>query len=188
MVFGFSKEQIDSLSDDELVDSLRLFSRYQEKIREWIAISFHETDGHARARFYDMLALLAETNHPLSCLATDLIEEEESRKVRTLRRPAGPRQSRKTWLYIIKAERFYKIGITISPETRLAGLAKQTPYATETILCELVDNAPGLEKGLHESLSTFRVNGEWFELPEQQVEDIKTYVKMFAAPAEEDEA
>ena len=76
-------------------------------------------------------------------------------------------------VYVLRAGDWRKIGKTSDLEVRVKRLAVQLPFPVElehTIECR----DPGsVEAVLHRLLSGYRMNGEWFELPEEVVESIK---------------
>lgn len=70
------------------------------------------------------------------------------------------------YVYIIEAvgtDRF-KIGYSTSPETRLAQLQTGSAFALK--LSGTWPASIEIEKSLHERLAAYRVNGEWFHVPQ----------------------
>lgn len=78
-------------------------------------------------------------------------------------------------LYVIgdTEGRFIKIGIAKEPASRLASLQTGCPHK---LILLAVFNIPNLkaEKKLHEALSPYRLQGEWFELTGEVSATIKS--------------
>ena len=71
-----------------------------------------------------------------------------------------------------------KIGWSISPSKRLASLQTANAYPLK-LIGFIPSNDITLEKKIHDKLHSFRVNGEWFNITEKQVESlIKIYSPM----------
>lgn len=60
-----------------------------------------------------------------------------------------------------------KVGYTNDLSNRLTALNNASPWGIDIIGTIETDNAPKLEKILHEKLKSFRLNGEWFEITEE---------------------
>lgn len=70
-----------------------------------------------------------------------------------------------TYLYVIKCEDNYKIGITRDPSHRLKSFTTGNPYKMSlmhSIKFEFRDIASSAEKLIHEKLSDYHVQLEWF--------------------------
>lgn len=79
------------------------------------------------------------------------------------------------YVYLVKLDKHYKIGISISPESRLQEFTL-LPYPLEDICIEKVKNYKQVEKELHKIYTKKRVRGEWFSLDENDIEFIKNYL------------
>ena len=82
-----------------------------------------------------------------------------------------PPQSRTRWgyVYLLQAGPYYKIGASTNVKRRIRQLATLPPFNLH-LLCTLhTDDMYGLEQGLHERFAAKRVNGEWFELDQEDV-------------------
>lgn len=77
------------------------------------------------------------------------------------------------WVYILKAATgHYKIGRTKNPDSRLETFGIKLPFEVEyDTLLECTDHI-GYELYLHTLYAHKRVNGEWFSLSQQDIEDI----------------
>lgn len=82
------------------------------------------------------------------------------------------------YVYVIKMENSYKIGISKTPKSRLQAFTS-LPYKVDTIMVEKVIGYDKREKELHEHFADKRVRGEWFELNEEDIEYIKKYLKSY---------
>lgn len=82
------------------------------------------------------------------------------------------------YVYVVKLDKHYKIGISKSPETRLKEFTL-LPYELEHILIAKIKGYEVREKELHEHFADKRVRGEWFELNEEDIEYIKEYLKEY---------
>ena len=77
----------------------------------------------------------------------------------------GMIQSSPGYVYFITADNgLTKIGCTASVERRLNQLKINSPSKLVLALSFETDDAPGLEKTIHNSFSDKRIRGEWFEL------------------------
>lgn len=77
------------------------------------------------------------------------------------------------YVYLLKAGPWTKIGKTRDLESRIGRLAIQLPFPVElahAIECAAPDY---VEKVLHSWFSRYRLNGEWFELPDEVVLALK---------------
>lgn len=84
-------------------------------------------------------------------------------------------EPKKGYVYLVKLDKHYKIGISKKPSDRLKEFTL-LPYELEEIIVKEVDNYNNVEEQLHEKYNDFRVRGEWFELSLEQVEEIKQYL------------
>ena len=81
-----------------------------------------------------------------------------------------------SWLYLIKCDEFYKIGIAWDVESRLNSLQCGNPYELELVWAVKAIDAKNAEKLLHEDFKDKRVFREWFVLNDADVERIKKLV------------
>lgn len=73
------------------------------------------------------------------------------------------------YLYLIKCQQFYKIGVAHDVEQRLAQLSTGNPFDLEVLAVYGYDNANTVETTLHQRFADFRRRGEWFELSNNDV-------------------
>lgn len=78
-------------------------------------------------------------------------------------------------VYVLSAQGTprYKIGWTKNLEKRLAALKTGCPYPVVPVAA-IQDEDPALERVLHRIYDKYRVHGEWFELPTDAVEWLKS--------------
>lgn len=78
------------------------------------------------------------------------------------------------YVYLWQADNgLYKIGWAKDPDARINKLGVVLPYSLEEIHRIKSDDAPVLEKRLHEIFDSQWVNGEWFDL---STEDVDSFV------------
>lgn len=73
--------------------------------------------------------------------------------------------SKKTELLYIIRHRNFKIGVTRNLKSRMATIQTGNEYPLRecvTIACRSRDHSKALEDALHEKLSRWRMEGEWF--------------------------
>ena len=80
------------------------------------------------------------------------------------------------YVYIIKVqgENIYKIGKSNDPQSRLNSLQPASPYKLKIIHKFTADNASTAEETLHELLSSYRMEGEWFNIPKRYSDRLVT--------------
>lgn len=83
------------------------------------------------------------------------------------------RKSSPGFVYLIKCEGYYKIGMSNDPKNRIPHLSVLTPFNTSAICVIESEDMRLLEKQLHDKFTDKRVNGEWFVLSDEDVEYIK---------------
>lgn len=79
----------------------------------------------------------------------------------TLKSPAG--------VYVLQSDRYFKIGYSSRPFTRVMDLAGSTPHPIRVIAYMQHKHAIELEYALHTKFARKRMNGEWFRLDEDEV-------------------
>lgn len=83
------------------------------------------------------------------------------------------------YIYVIQAVGTvrYKIGKSIDPHNRLTNLSKQAPYRLKLVFSFTVKDMSKAEKQLHQYFVDKRVNSEWFELSDADVEHLKSWTE-----------
>jgi len=88
--------------------------------------------------------------------------------------PKTKKQSTNGWIYILKGDRYYKIGRSVNPYTRVEQFAPLLPFPVEIVHTFVVEDMHTAEKDLHERFADKRTNGEWFALDEADLEWVKS--------------
>ena len=78
------------------------------------------------------------------------------------------------YVYLIKSETLYKIGIANDPEGRLAQLQTGNPHVLELLSCYGFNNASVVEKSLHQAFSGANFRGEWFTLDNTLIQQFQS--------------
>jgi hypothetical protein len=73
-------------------------------------------------------------------------------------------------VYVIKIGDRHKIGLSVNPEQRVAGM--QLPERPQFVLIFRCKGAADLEQALHRKYAEFRLHGEWFKLERPQLIEI----------------
>jgi hypothetical protein len=76
------------------------------------------------------------------------------------------------FIYILKSDKYYKIGIAKDVAKRIRELQTGNPIKIALVSAAFFENAPQFEKKLHEAFSEYWTHGEWFELPAEKLEDL----------------
>jgi hypothetical protein len=78
------------------------------------------------------------------------------------------------YVYLLQSPtKSYKIGRSKNPQDRLKTFSVKLPFEVEYIALIETPDMTGLERQLHERFAEKRVNGEWFELSEEDVQYIQ---------------
>lgn len=97
---------------------------------------------------------------------------EQQRRERTVRPSKKPRPG---YIYLVRAitpDNHYKIGLSKNPVTRIESMSVKLPFPIESIHQFPTNNMHIAERQLHERYADKRANGEWFQLTDQDVQDI----------------
>lgn len=77
------------------------------------------------------------------------------------------------YLYLIKCQKFYKIGLANDIESRLAQLSIGNPYPLEVTYLYGFESAIHIEAVLHQKFSRQWERGEWFSLNPDDISDFQ---------------
>ena len=75
------------------------------------------------------------------------------------------------YIYIVYSIGRYKIGFSITPQKRVRQI--QSPYPVDLICIIQTDDMLSLENKLHARFDHARKHGEWFELSDEDIDEIK---------------
>ena len=83
---------------------------------------------------------------------------------------------RNGYLYLIHCVGFpyYKIGITKDIDARLSSMQSSLPFQLELEFAVLAENFLIKERELHSKYANNRLNGEWFNFNDAELDDVKT--------------
>jgi|GEM_PF-5415675 len=84
--------------------------------------------------------------------------------------------SRPGFIYVIRSGRFYKIGKTSNPKTRIETYITENPNKVFVELCQKVDDYDRAEAVLHERFKEKRHSREWFKLEKEDLCCIKDFL------------
>lgn len=86
------------------------------------------------------------------------------------------------YLYLLRCNEFYKIGIASNMNSRLNSLQCGNPYNIEIITAKRIKDAREIEQALHEKLFEFKHKREWFLLDDidgEFVVDLKEFIENY---------
>jgi hypothetical protein len=87
----------------------------------------------------------------------------------------GKKPKTSGYIYLIRSDnKGFKIGYTTNPKNRITTLEVKLPFAIEYECLIKTDDIAALEKDLHTQFADKRINGEWFDLSEDDVKYIKS--------------
>lgn len=78
-------------------------------------------------------------------------------------------KGRNGFIYIIKADKYVKIGVADDINYRLRQIQSTCPIRLEIINFWKINNTYHYEKFLHKRYKQYRVHGEWFALPADEL-------------------
>ena len=80
-------------------------------------------------------------------------------------------------IYLLQSESLYKIGIAKDVDSRWKSI-NNLPYEVNIIsYSDLISNPNKIEAELHNRYKNKRVNGEWFSLDPEEVEEVNNYIR-----------
>jgi hypothetical protein len=79
------------------------------------------------------------------------------------------------YLYLIKCQQFYKIGVANDVESRLAQLSTGNPFELKVLAVYGFDNAEPIERALHQKFSSKRERGEWFFFGSSETKSLEDF-------------
>lgn len=80
-------------------------------------------------------------------------------------------------VYVLKSAYGFKIGRTRSMPNRMRAFGVQLPFMYTIPFCIWFDDCHAAERRFHDSFANKRINGEWFDLEEADLEFIKGVLK-----------
>jgi len=111
---------------------------------------------------------LAQSDLPLSGEMEQLLEEYRRE---TGSYPDGVNIKDRRYVYVARSEGGeVKIGKSKDPKSRIKSLSTGNPQPLHLVKSAKVPNAGELEKKMHERYQEYRLHGEWFDLPESEID------------------
>lgn len=163
--------------DRNFVEIILYYSPDKEEIKPWI---YPLKD---RLLTYDeWMECIALVTSWYSSMAPDVIDRHNSQwqqppKV-IYRQPESTKTRQKDGnIYILKGDRFYKIGQAVKIDSRIEQFSPLLPFPVEFVHSFATDNMDAAEKELHERFADKHTHGEWFALTEDDVAWLKTMGK-----------
>lgn len=93
---------------------------------------------------------------------------------RTKRKTKKKPRPKPGYVYLFKADNgVYKIGQSVDPDARITSLGVKLPYELESVHRIETHDMNELESDLHDRFADKRLEGEWFELTESDVDYIR---------------
>jgi hypothetical protein len=83
------------------------------------------------------------------------------------------------YIYLIRSQQCFKIGIANNPEVRILELQIGNPVKLELVVSYEFENADPVEWALHQKFAKKRVSGEWFALEQQEVDEFNRICSSF---------
>lgn len=84
---------------------------------------------------------------------------------------AGRLDFNKLYVYVVRCNNYFKIGVAYNLDQRLNSLQNGNPYELELVAATQMDKevAKAIELKLHEALADRKIMREWFELETQEL-------------------
>ncbi len=90
------------------------------------------------------------------------------------------RNQSKRFIYLLKCENFFKIGMSLKVLKRFSVIKHSCPFPVELICYGLVTNGADYERNLKEKYKHLRNKGEWFRFCETSFNEIKNELLKFS--------
>ncbi len=81
------------------------------------------------------------------------------------------------WIYFLASGELIKIGVSCDPESRVEGLASESPVPVE--LLAMIPGTRRLERVIHKRLARDRDHGEWFKATEDVKRIMQWYLRKY---------
>ncbi|MCT7977579.1 GIY-YIG nuclease family protein [Laspinema olomoucense] len=124
----------------------------------------------------DLLALTYPSN-PSQLLAGELnikLNLDKLQKITTGQFPTTTDSSTRGFVYVVRSGHLFKIGRTNNLQRRLRQLSTMNSKQVELICSISTGDSATLEKKLHQQFKLFRQHGEWFDLPADSIQWLKS--------------
>jgi Meiotically Up-regulated Gene 113 (MUG113) protein len=115
-----------------------------------------------------MFELMHGANDPL------YVAYQNARACTELRPPKKPPAPRRGYVYILKGDKYYKIGRTANINQRLTPMTVKAPFPLEVVILSPSEDMAHTEKALHARFADKHRKGEWYDLTEQDITSIRS--------------
>jgi hypothetical protein len=106
-------------------------------------------------------------------------DKEQQALLEEQRWTAPKRTARPGYVYLLGGGGYYKIGKAKDPQRRAETLAVQLPYSVELLHAIESGDYARAEEYLHERFAHKRLNGEWFDLSDDDVAEITALSSLY---------
>ncbi len=155
-----------------------------ERVAIFVELGYYNDSTQFEIR--NALKAVDRVNYPPSKIVDklrsgfDAYMEEVNKKVQTHNEAYSQRQTRRAksgYVYLLQSPtQAYKIGYSNDPDNRIKTFGIQLPFEVEYIVLIETSDMVGLENQLHQRFADKCVNGEWFNLSDEDV----TYIQGLA--------
>jgi len=83
------------------------------------------------------------------------------------------------YIYLLKSDYGYKIGKSKNPKNRNNIFSVKLPFEVEMIKTIKVENYHQVEKDLHKHFEDKHLNGEWFDLTKEEIDEFERIVERY---------
>lgn len=88
----------------------------------------------------------------------------------------------KTKVYIMQAgDEYYKVGKSKRPKERIEEIRTSSPMPVDLLMTRIQPEGSDIEKHLHLKYSDYNTHREWFQLPDQKLEELMEDLDMLGA-------
>ncbi|MCT7958858.1 GIY-YIG nuclease family protein [Laspinema palackyanum] len=157
-------------TDGEVKTSLKVLEKLMRSSRSQIQSSLE------LLKQQDLLGLTYPQN-PSQLLAGELsikLNLDKLQKITTGQFPGNSTSETHGFVYVIRSGNLVKIGRTNNLKRRLRQLSTMNSKELELICSISTGDSVTLEKQLHQQFKQFRQHGEWFDLPDESVQWLKS--------------
>lgn len=91
-------------------------------------------------------------------------------------------KSNDSGVYVVRSRLAYKIGVARHIDIRMKKMANDNPFGLELLLYRKIPDAYEEESYLHTRFREYKLSGEWFNLPEDSVDEVLTYLRSIEVP------
>ena len=183
-MFRPNKNNIGNRKDNKISD-LKYYTTIKEKHRQ-LCLTYNVCERWKTLKnfiddVYEEYKLLREESETvIFYVINDELElnkdNYELRKVNNFKKYNPSKDDINKYVYIIKAGKHTKVGISKNLQNRFKEIQTANPYVLELVFTKIVDNAQAVEKSIHKEYSNFHILGEWFILSDKQINDIMNHL------------